>query len=320
MIEFMYTGNYTSLSKHDLRARDPNIQTLEVFKVADKYGLEGLADSAAAVFTKSIREGGWDSPEYGDVIRELYEECPDNILCRHMREAVILFSVKNEDRLLSSELHHPFREALRDVTLFGVEFRKASLENATLLHQKKVKDATEAFDAKTENLLKDRTAQLEALTKGQSKLMEEAAAEHRAKLMEMTVGLKEKRCPKAGCRTSFVVLNGIRSWVGCPYCGTEIWGCYGVHPEQADDGDVELELVAKEEERQTNRLRFRKRISSSCKALSRFYARNLTVQTAMKTYERAAPDAEWQKWCEFFGLNPFPFQHHIGSETLDVNL
>ncbi|CZT24893.1 uncharacterized protein RCC_10621 [Ramularia collo-cygni] len=222
MLEFMYTGKYTQRHASADADFDRDMHTLQIFKVADKYDLDDLGQLVSEDFVASICNGGWEAPDFGSVISELYEECPDNEHGMRMRSAILEMSVKHEEELTTWKKHRSFRDAVRDVTLFGASFSKASLEDATKIHSQKMKDATRDCEDLTETLLKSRTKRLEAGRVEHLADLKKTAEEHRIELQERTLGFGEKRfrCPAKTCSLDFVAFMGVRQWLRCPYCDT----------------------------------------------------------------------------------------------------
>lgn len=99
---------------------------MNLFIAADKYDLPRLLRLVAENFIERIDEL-WATPQFLDTIRAIYEECPENVHTKNMRDAVISVCVQNEKTLTS----HPFRAGFaalgKDVFLFGKEYQEASV-------------------------------------------------------------------------------------------------------------------------------------------------------------------------------------------------
>lgn len=124
LIEYMYLGN---LHLYDLPPANGSTICIQIFAAADKYDLPNLATLAANYFISKI-QFEWNEPGFLDAIRNLYNDCPETALARQMRESVIAICVKHEAVLLKELFRSEFNEVIKDVPLFAIEFRRASIE------------------------------------------------------------------------------------------------------------------------------------------------------------------------------------------------
>lgn len=102
------------------------LSILSLFTTADKYNLLELTRLAAERFTLcSVL--GWKTAGFLEAIRVLYEDVPENIHSVAMRGDVIRACIKHEHQLTHAPHRAGFTAVVRDVTMFGLEYRKASL-------------------------------------------------------------------------------------------------------------------------------------------------------------------------------------------------
>lgn len=162
MVDFFYTGSHNA-PPHDTSNAASSFFNIEIFKLADKYGLSQLAQIASNKFCLCINQE-WKSPEFSNVIRELYDHCPANDISKTMREAVINICIKNGEELVKCPKHVEFRSAVSDIDLFWGDFvvldekiklQKTSLKRRLALTAWNKKVACEKFVGTNKKGIKD---------------------------------------------------------------------------------------------------------------------------------------------------------------------
>ncbi|EGP89282.1 uncharacterized protein MYCGRDRAFT_91926 [Zymoseptoria tritici IPO323] len=176
---------------------------LKVYNFADKYDITALATVAAAQFT---RLGFSDvlRPQFSQVIRELYENSPDNSTTREMKVSVVSACAKYEG-IMTGGLYQSFRELLTDIIPFALAFQQEVLANDTERQKRAIAEATrqqkEAIRAATTSKLATLDAHI-------------ASPRHPWAKIE---------CQNENCKENFVI-HWIHGWSAkayyCPYCLT----------------------------------------------------------------------------------------------------
>lgn len=221
MIEHMYTGQYTSAPTGHGPDNRParSFHAMAVFKLADKYCAQSLAWAARTDFCKAVILGEWTCNGFSDVVRELYNTCPDGIHAVKMRDVAVAMAVRNEKELMAGPLQIQIRAAIEEVTLFGLEFKKQSLSQAIGAYEYQIRRATSVFKTATEELLIERQDKLAAMTKCQMERMEELRKEHKQKLKAIDAGKRSYRCRVSTCRFNFLEARESGA-PKCPFCGS----------------------------------------------------------------------------------------------------
>lgn len=137
MVEYFYTGIYLQ-PVHKTFAAGCSMLNVNLFIIADKYETPDLAIIASGNFIDSL-QSEYLSSNFGAVIRELYENSPDNTLGKEMRRKVVqtctALEVTCTTQVGRSEA---IRTAIKDVTLFGIEYQRSALQSATEMLRKKI--------------------------------------------------------------------------------------------------------------------------------------------------------------------------------------
>lgn len=201
----MYTAAYTQPPDGSDRSADRSFQAfhaLHVFNIADKYDLPALARNASNKFILTLGCDIYQS-NFEEIIRELYDNCPDNALSEAMRSIVVSRSVEAEQLLLNSST---FREIIRDVVLFAIEFQKLLLETQTKRQQK---------------LMEDEKASLQKLIDGNEAAAQKLRVDikdHEDRLDVEARGCTRYKCTRNSCHGTFAWRPG-RVFPICPNCG-----------------------------------------------------------------------------------------------------
>lgn len=206
MLQYMYTGTWDPRGHSSAFGPDKSqrmLHDLSIFTLADKYSVPELLRAACTDFTITLAECKFFRGDLGAIIRELYIVCPDNKLSGLMRAAVIKSSVASEDHYLIGRYFFGWRSAVQDVTLFGIEYKKASLENATRVHGEVL------AKAKADHELS----------------LAQATADHKKDLDKVSADRKGRgsktRMACVTCNEAFVLLDMLESQIvrRCPFCG-----------------------------------------------------------------------------------------------------
>lgn len=126
MLRFMYTFDYDS-SGSDWERASPILFNVEVYSIAEKYGVLPLKLQAKEKFEKAI-QNCWDMDDFSPAITEIYNSTPTTD--RGLRDAVVEISHEHICRLLEK---HAFRDVLEETAGFAADVTQQMASSDTAM-------------------------------------------------------------------------------------------------------------------------------------------------------------------------------------------